>query len=158
MQIIKADVFSSEILSQADAVGFTSNGMIKHDGRAVMGAGNALMAARIWPELPRLLGVRLRNHGNHLYLLHKDRTAVNKRQRALEIFNFPTKQDWKQPASLKLIEASAKRLVRLTEQQNYQAVYLPAPGIGHGSLAWWQVSKILAPLLDERFFICFLPK
>jgi hypothetical protein len=38
----------------------TTNGIIKSNGDAVMGAGIALEAARKFPDLPRQLGDRLR--------------------------------------------------------------------------------------------------
>jgi len=47
----------------------TINGERKSNGAAVMGAGVAKDAARLWPSLPGVLGKHLRETGNRVYYL-----------------------------------------------------------------------------------------
>lgn len=52
---------------QGFCIGVSTNGDCRRDGLAVMGAGVALAAAKRFPNLPSLLGAKLRASGNHAY-------------------------------------------------------------------------------------------
>ena len=129
-----------------DWIAITTNGIVRRDGTAVMGAGLAKQAALRFPTLPGLLGEALRTQGNQLMAWP-----------AFRLFTFPTKYDWKQPSELALIDASARALLAYIQSHQIQTVYLPRPGCGLGQLEWSAVRSILAPLWDDRFVILTPP-
>lgn len=59
---------------QGDAVCVTTNGIVKANGEAVMGAGIAKEANRY--NLARELGTRLRAGGNHCYMIGRSDKAI----------------------------------------------------------------------------------
>jgi hypothetical protein len=132
----------------ADAVVITTNGDINSQGRAVMGRGCALEAARLFPGIDRTLAAALREHGNHVQVL--DHRSLLGRE--LTIASFPVKHHWHQPADLKLIERSVRELIALANELDWQTVVMPRPGCGNGRLCWEDVKPLLAGL-DDRFVI-----
>jgi hypothetical protein len=127
--------------SNACAVVITTNGMIRNNGHAVMGAGIALQAAQRFPDLPLLLANGLKKHGN-VVLYYPN----------WNLFTFPTKYDWKMPSDLSLIERSCVSLAELLKRPDYAylRVIMTKPGCGHGKLSWMQVE----PILDQHLS-CF---
>lgn len=121
----------------------TTNGMVDCRGLAIMGKGIALEARLRHPDLPKILGDLLKEKGNHVYFLK------------VGYISFPTKNDWKNHSSLKLIEQSCKELIKLVNDPWYQIteVALPRPGCGNGGLLWEDVKPILEEYLDDRFYI-----
>ena len=116
------------------AVVVTTNGEIRKDGKAVMGAGIALQAAQRFPYLSLSLAEGLRAHGNVVHYFP-----------SYNIITFPTKYDWRMPSDLSLIERSAVQLASflLMEDYAYLRVIMTKPGCGHGKLSWPQVEPIL---------------
>jgi hypothetical protein len=128
----------------ADAYCITTNGFVKKNGEAVMGAGCAKEAAKRWPDLPRILGNNIKSAGNLVNLLWKDEAIL---------VAFPVKHNWFEKADIELIERSAAQLMILTEVAGWQKVLLPRPGCGNGRLEWADVRKVLEPILDERVYV-----
>lgn len=129
------------------AVCVTTNGMVKKNGHAVMGAGQAKQADQMF-NCSKKLGEMLTAHGNHVY----DMGPVTAYGRTYQLFSFPTKQDWRNGSILSLIEQSAHELVALCDKLNIQTCYLPPVGCGLGGLNWTtQVEPILSKILDGRF-------
>jgi len=60
---------------------------------------------------------------------------------------------WKAKSDLALIKHSAEELVELTNTAGWKKVCLPRVGCGQGELSWQSVYGILAPLLDNRFYV-----
>lgn len=143
MKTLNGNILSDEILEQADAICITTNGVIKKDGTAVMGAGLAKQALNKWPLLGRLLGIHIRMNGNTLspLLVHEECWLVS----------FPTKNDWKDPSSIELITESAISLLEFTERFQWNNVFLPPAGCGLGGLSIDVVKPILEDILDDRF-------
>ena len=54
-----------DFYAQGKWIVITTNGNTKSNGEAIMGRGVALEAAQRLPELPQMLGQRLRAGGNH---------------------------------------------------------------------------------------------
>lgn len=125
--------------TQGEWIAITTNGVIKDNGEAVMGAGLAKAAAQRYPDLPRVLGQALRHSGNHPYAFLSTR-----------IITFPTKRHWQHPADLELIIASMKSVAHLIEQHNMSRVYLPRVGCGLGQLSWRDVRTAIAPYVTSR--------
>ena len=46
----------------------------------------------------------------------------------LSIIAFPTKYNWRDKSSIKLIEESTYRLYDMTNKYGWKSVFLPAPG------------------------------
>lgn len=121
-----------------------TNGIVKADGTAVMGAGVAKQAADRFPDLPRLYGVALKEFGHHVDYWD-----------CFKLFVFPTKHHWQDPADLKLIEQSARELMQQLNEDDFTGpIYLPRPGTGLGGLDWEsQVKSVIAPILDDRVVV-----
>lgn len=129
---------------KCDAVCVTTNGIVKSNGEAVMGAGIAKEADARY-NLAASLGKNLHMNGNHCYHMgsYDDK----------DIITFPTKNHWKDDSSLELIIQSCKELVSLTDVCGYSTVYLPPVGCGCGKLDWNTVEQAISPYLDDRFVI-----
>jgi hypothetical protein len=124
--------------NQNEWVCVTTNGIVKNDGAAVMGAGVALQAAEQFPGLPRQLAWKLKTFGNHVYAFLPYR-----------VFTFPTKHDWKDPSKVELILQSCAEL----RQMSAGKVYLPRPGCSNGGLDWNEVKPLMQAALPEDWFI-----
>src|ERR1700686_795435 len=101
MILIKANLWDV----QADLYGITTNGVVKADGRLVMGKGVALQAAQRYPGIEVELGKSVARMGNRLQMVfdnHLHPLCAN-------LFSFPTKQDWRSKSDLELIEVSAQQ-------------------------------------------------
>ena len=134
-------------LHENEAACVTTNGILRRDGLAVMGAGIAKIAAMRYPESQRVLAQNLKTQGNHAAFLG---TYENQNSR-FHLFSFPTKEHWRDPSSILLIQRSAEELVRLCEKHHIQKCYLPRPGCTNGKLHWEDVKRVL--LMDDRFVI-----
>lgn len=137
--------------SGADIICVTTNGIVKKDGRLVMGAGIARVARDKYPDFDYYLGECVRAFGNkpHLYSL-PDAIGM--------LCSFPTKHHWKEDSDLNLIEESCKELVQITNKTEEVfgrpiRVALTRPGCGCGSLWWEDVKPVIERYLDERFEI-----
>jgi hypothetical protein len=143
VKTLNGNILSDEILEQADAICIPTNGVIKKDKTAVMGAGLAKQALIKWPLLGKLLGLHLRMNGNTLVPLLASGDCW--------ILNFPTKTNWKDPSSLVLIKESAQSLLEYTDRFEWSNVFLPPVGCGLGGLSIDVVKPLLDELLDDRF-------
>lgn len=118
----------------------TTNGFIKSDGSAVMGRGTAVQAARKWPVFPKLLGKRIRDHGNRVHLFKFGPS---------NIITFPVKHNWWEQADLELIAQSTLQLHRFAKKKSACTILMPRAGCGNGRLDWKDVRPILARLPDN---------
>lgn len=133
---------------QVDARVITTNGQIKSNGYAVMGKGVAYQAVQYFPLIDRMLGQRLKAHGNHVHVFN--RSLYNA---PYDLVTFPTKHDWRDNSSLDLIARSVVELVEYADEYHWRTVVLPRPGTGHGNLQWSEVKHIISGFLDGRFFV-----
>jgi hypothetical protein len=135
----------------------TTNGERKTNGHAVMGAGVAKQAAKLFPVLPQELGSRLRDNGNRVYHLGTHRLPGPSRDPSVRanhdklvrvIVSFPTKHRWREASDIDLIDKSARELVALVAYctNKPKVVVLPRPGTLNGRLAW----SVVKPVLEER--------
>lgn len=137
----------------ADAICFTSNGVVKQNGELVMGAGIAKAFRDRFPSIARDFGHDVTSNGNHVY---RHRYALNKAMsKHIWVFSFPTKDDWRDKSSMELITQSASELLLETSNSAmaWNRVYLTRPGCGLGGLAWSDVKEAIAGILDDRFTI-----
>lgn len=141
----------------ADVRVITTNGFVKKNGEAVMGAGCALEAAIRWPDLPSQLGDLIRQRGNRVFSIGFPITDGESRAE-YQLATFPVKHAWWEKADLALIEKSCQELVALAGMYPHTTVFvLPRPGCGNGKLKWEQVRPVLEKYFDDRFHIIDFP-
>jgi hypothetical protein len=122
-------------------VAITMSGMATPAGKSIMLRGCARQAAERFPELIRIHGSLLVNHGNHVFDLGR------------RIVSFPVEADPFQNPDLGLIERSCRELVELAYDRTWHQVVVPRPGCGGGGLEWREVRPILAKYFDDRFYV-----
>lgn len=118
----------------------TTNGTVKKNGQAVLGAGVAQQAVKRYPNLPQELGYSISRVGNIVHTFEQ-----------YKLFTFPVKHEWWQEANLELIKLSTHRLSKLIlDEFRY---LLPRPGCGNGKLNWIDVKPIVESLPNNVFVI-----
>lgn len=146
MKIKKENIFGSE--QKYDAICVTTNGIVRNNGRLVMGAGVAKAFKEKYPGLDLELGKKVSQYGNVPFVIYRQGTAI---------VSFPTKHNWRHKSDIGLIMNSAKTLVKITSGRFWTSVALTPPGCGNGGLDWkTQVEPALKGILDDRFTIHFL--
>ncbi len=135
---------------KAYSKGIPTNGVVKKNGRAVMGRGVALQARERWPDLEGLLGTAIAALGNHVYPLG----WFGEYPDLVSLFSFPVKHHWARPASLELIERSVAELAnKLRGQKTAEGseidFMMPLPGTGNGGLEPWMVWPLVERLPDN---------
>lgn len=140
MKEVTGDLFSYP----CDARVIPTNGQVKSNGLAIMGAGVAKQAAAENEQLAARLGRAIQQNGVRCEVIDHGIPAT---------IAFPTKYDWRWVSDIQLIASSTKELVALTNQYGWQVIALPHVGAGLGCLAWSDVSKFLEKELDDRFVV-----
>lgn len=143
MREIKGNMFN--ILNNFDVACITTNGMVKKNGCAVMGAGVAKQINQIFPGTDKILGNAINKKGNVVLFILKLGSC--------KIMSFPVKHNWWEEADLKLIEKSAKELIDYVDRKGFESILVPRPGCGNGKLYWKDVKKVLDSIFDDRFYI-----
>lgn len=138
-----------------DACIVTTNGIVRKDGRAVMGAGIAKYCRDNFLGVDKMLGKLLIEKGNHVYSLGKWPIPDFRTEEEFFLFSFPTKEDWKEDSKPELIQRSCRELKILADEHKLDTIYMPCPGCGRGKLDYVKdVRPILLKELDDRFVIC----
>lgn len=121
----------------------TTNGVVNSVGKAVMGKGIALQARNRYPYVDVVLGKLINAHGNHVYFLNDN------------LISFPTKHHWREKSDIELIRRSAIELVVLLKPKLGwdDVVLLPPVGCGNGRLMWKDVKRVIAPILDDHYYL-----
>lgn len=144
MKHARGDIFTAHP-PQVDAICITTNMQVKRNGLAVCGAGIALAAAKQWATFPVVLGILLKQNIKRVAIvLVADGDTPN-------VIAFPTKDDWRNPSSLKLIERGLKQLVEMTDLKGWKSVWLPSLGTNNGKLSKLEVWPLMSQYLDNRF-------
>lgn len=120
----------------------TTNGFVKKNGEAVMGAGTAYQAKSRYPTLPSRLGEYIQAMGNTVFHFPD-----------CKILTLPVKDNWWEEAKIPLIITSCKRLKDVMLVVGIEEVYMPRPGCGNGGLRWDEVFPAINPILDDRFTV-----
>lgn len=127
------------------AICVTTNGIIKRNGEAVMGAGIAKSVNTRY-NVARILANHLRANGN----IPTDLGIYD----GFHILSFPTKNNWRDDSDIELIKNSAKLLVRLADRLKLTKIYTVKPGCNNGHLDWeTQVRPAIENILDDRFTV-----
>lgn len=114
----------------ADLYCITTNGVVKKNGRCVMGRGIAQQARDRFrvENFDLAVGDGIKLNGNTVFLIDQydgDWYA-----------SFPVKHSWWERADIDLIIQSAKDLVFLCDNLRFEHILLPRPGCGNGGLPW----------------------
>ena len=129
----------------------TTNGIIKKDGTAVMGAGIA-KTANMRFNVSSKLATSLRQNGNNV----SDLGQYNWQTSNFHLVAFPTKENWRDNSHLWLIERSARQLVEFADANEFEHIFLTRPGCGCGGLDWYNTVKpVLESILDDRFTVVY---
>lgn len=122
----------------------TINKVIGKNG-LIMGKGIALQAKELYPELPKQWASMISK------VLDYNVTSYDKIHNLIAI---QTKEHWRNPSTLSIIEKSLFYLVKIAEFYGMSRIYLPPLGCGNGGLDWkTQVKPLLSSKLDDRFII-----
>ncbi len=132
---VQGDMFE-DYLDPGVAYVITTNGFVKNNGEAVMGAGTAKVAAQLHNDLPNMLGDLILSYGNVPFIL------------PYGFVSLPVKHHWKEKADVDLINRSLSYLQDLRSiYYRTTTIYLPRPGCGNGQLSWHHVR----PLVEHYF-------
>jgi hypothetical protein len=154
MIIKNVNLLSQSVLETADAICFTSNGILTTQGRLVMGAGVAKQFKNYYKGIDFHAGKCVKLNGNVCQVVLEIFRSTNKPN--LHIVAFPTKEHWKDDSSMELVERSTQQLVDITNNKKWKQVYLAAPGCGLGGLDFYkEVKPVIEKLLDDRFVITY---
>lgn len=124
-----------------------TNGIVKANGEAVMGAGVAKQMAEMYPFIPMELGTRLTIGGNVPHYLGILDGA--------HWFSFPVKYNFRDKADPQLITMSIIRFSAMVDAGNPTFVLMPKVGCGNGKLSWTSVKPMLETTWgnDDRLVI-----
>lgn len=145
MKELRGDMFDYKMINSFEAMCITTNGMIKKNGLAVMGAGVAKIASDKYPELSKHLAECIKLNGHKVQIIE----WVN----SLAIISFPTKYNFWDKSDINLIEKSSWQLKELTDHHGWKRVVVPRPGCHNGGLKWENVKITIEKILDDRFYL-----
>ena len=140
-----------------EAAVVTTNGIIKSNGRLVMGRGIAGYSAARHAGIDVLLAEHVRANGNvpcDAGTYDDSERAAAGLPSAVRVLSLPTKDHWKDPSSLSLIVGGCRKLVAMADALGLERVYLPMPGCTNGRLSYGKdVRAAIAAVLDDRFVV-----
>lgn len=141
--------------SNRDACIITTNGVLRRDGKAVMGAGIAKYCRDTFPGIDITLGEYIREEGNHSHSLGWYPVPGCDYECEFRLFSFPTKDDWRENSKPALIRQSCREMMQHADSHVLHHAYMPCPGCSNGGLDYWKdVRPILLEELDDRFVVC----
>lgn len=139
--------------NEHEAAVVTTNGVIRKNGDAVLGKGQALEAKKLVPGLEHQLGEYLRRYGNRAFYMGVHRVG----DRLTSLVTFPTKHHYRDNSDLNLIMRSAIQLKEIAAKFQLSKIYLPPVGCGLGKLDYEkQVRPVLNQVLDDDQFVVVL--
>ncbi len=133
----------------ADGLVVATNTTVLKSGNLIMGGGQALAAARLYPELPLVFGAHHKLSEVPFGWKAKDGKVI---------ITVPTKRDPGKDSILELIESGCKLLPVVADQHKLKNVLLPMLGCGLGNLKEKEVLPVLTKHLDDRFALVFYKK
>lgn len=143
----KYDIFS--LPQNGEGVCVTTNGIVKANGEAVMGAGIAKQANQLF-HVSWKLGKYIKEYGNRVFNMGQ----FSNGSQSLTVITFPTKHHWKEDSDITLICKSCEELVALCDKFNITKCYMTPPGCGCGNLNYEvTVKPWISEILDDRFII-----
>lgn len=136
--------------NEHEAVAITTNGVIRKNGCATMGKGQALEAKQVFSGIDTKLGQYLSRFGNRAFYMG----IYPYRDRMMSLVTFPTKQNYWEYSNLNLIASSAQQVKKIADKFKLDKIYLPPVGCGLGGLNYeHQVRAALQMVFDDDRFI-----
>lgn len=139
-----------------EAMCITTNGIVKKDGKAVMGAGIALQADKRF-HVADLLGNYIKQYGNRAFNLgvyQRYYLSDLNMPTFFRVFTLPTKHHFKDDSDINLIVKSCEQLVEMCSKFGIVKCYLTPPGCGCGNLDYETIVKPwISQILDDRFIV-----
>ena len=124
----------------------TTNGCCRKNGNGIMKAGIAKQFLEIYPNAEKVLGRHLRENGNIVGELGKIGNVT--------FLSFPTKDNWRDNSSIKLICNSCISLMNWKySHPEIDKIYMVPPGCGLGGLNYSEVINYILPLLDNSIIM-----
>lgn len=131
----------------------TTNGVIKSDGKLVMGKGIAKDFSEYFPDLSGFWGFKISKQYKDNPELRKTLTyepwpmrltskKLLKGYRPI-VYNLQTKTDLKKPSRIELVIASIIKLQEFCIKNRIQSVLMTRPGCGNGGLRWEDVRNYI---------------
>lgn len=132
----------------------TTNGVIGDSGELVMGTGIAKEASKKIKGISKICGEKILEKGtpasdsyyNYKYFYYFLPILENEDKNHFGIFQ--VKLDWKNKASIDIIEKSCQKLVKYMDNHSSTTFRMNYPGIGAGKLSRHEVEPIL-----EKYFL-----
>ena len=127
----RGDIFDSDAVALVNPVNCVG----------VMGKGLALEFKKRYPENFEAYARACSSDEvftGEMYLWSKD---------DMYIFNFPTKNHWRNPSRLEYIQEGLKDLSRLVRHHHIPSIAIPRLGCGLGGLSW----AVIYPLIEAEF-------
>ena len=119
----------------------------------VMGKGLALQFKRAFPDCFAAYTAACKRGELAIGRMH----VVQRSEAPRFIFNFPTKQHWRQPSKLEYVRDGLVDLVAHVQALRIESIAIPPLGCGLGGLAWDDVDPLIvsafAPLQDVRVML-----
>ena len=136
---------------EKEAAAITTHGVLRKNGYAVLGKGQALEAKQLFPGLEKRLGEYLFRYGNRAFYMGVHQLG----EHLTSLITFPTKYHYRNDSSLDLITGSAHQVKAIADKFQLKKVYMPPVGCGLGKLDYEkQVRPILQKILtDDRFVV-----
>lgn len=142
---IKADFFTYAEDYDCDALVCTINGVVRSNGRLVMGAGIAKAFKLKFPGLDLQWGSQRNKYGKGLLY-----SCIN----GTNLIGLPTKGDWKKPSSVEFVKLNLDLLLEFVDSAGFKRVLMTRPGCGNGGLNWKNDVRPLMKNFDDRYAVC----
>src|SRR5690606_32303086 len=109
-----------------------------------MGAGIAAECKKRYPTMHKQYNALCNNGG-----LQPGDAFVWQGKEAT-VFNLATQQHWKTNATLRAVENSVTKMLKLAEQMSIEEIVMPRIGAGLGGLEWSDVKSLLIERAGEH--------
>lgn len=115
---------------EKEAAAFTTNGVLRKNGYAVLGKGQALEAKQLFPGLEKRLGEYLFRYGNRAFYMGVRQLG----EHLTSLITFPTKYHYRDNSNLELITGPARQVKAIADKFQLRKIYMPPVGCGLGKL------------------------
>lgn len=120
---------------------FTANNTVKKNGELVMGAGNALAAKNLQPNVAEMFGDKVKKS--------PDQRIHSMWMGEGHLASFQTKEHWRNPSPIHVVKESILKLAQQAETHDDLTFHLPMPGVNRGKLNVADVLEWLQALPDN---------
>lgn len=143
MRLKKGNIWNNT--KDTDVLVVTANSFIKRNGELVMGRGFALQVKNRFPNVPFLLGEKIKGRKKYGFITVESETLP------FIIGAFQVKYHFKDSADVELIKFSTKKLKEFTENNPDKKIKMNFPGIGNGNLKnkYEEILEIISILPDN---------